>query len=362
VIARIAWGIGWICLVLFLALRAVGVKLSEVFGSQSYWTQVGAVFGLLSILAILLYLGRPIFRVLLWRAKYTFRQLKTVWARWRVNKVEPSSPDQLNRLFSESLLFRRLPPAERAQLLAVAQTRVFKPYTNIHNFGDKATEVGVIVSGRATVSRRLKSGRAERIISLREGDVFGAHALLDVDRPEALVRTVTPLVALMIPIAEFEKRVIPAVGTALANDLVQKTPFLRDLPFCANWHPQAVARFAQLASVVSYSENEVIVADRQDSQQFFVVYEGRVIVKREGKVRSRLKAGAFFGEIGLLQNSAAVSDVVAKEWTRCLTISKADFLRFVTHNPIVGLQLESISSKRLGRPIFPLAARSFDVR
>ncbi len=104
------------------------------------------------------------------------------------------------------------------------------------------------------------------------------------------------------------------------------------------------------------------MAERQDSQQFYVVYEGRVVVKRNNKVKARLKPGAFFGEVSLLQNSAAVSDVVARDATRCFTIAKSDFLRFVTHNPLVGLQLEKISSDRLGRAIFPLTTQSFDIR
>jgi CRP-like cAMP-binding protein len=112
--------------------------------------------------------------------------------------------------------------------------------------------------------------------------------------------------------------------------------------------------------MIRYNSGELIVTERQDSQQFFLIYEGRVAVRRAGRLRNKLRSGAFFGEISLLQNSASVSDVLAVEETRCLTISKSDFLRFVTHNPHVAIQLEEISSKRLGRPVFPSDFRSFD--
>ena len=104
------------------------------------------------------------------------------------------------------------------------------------------------------------------------------------------------------------------------------------------------------------------MAERQDSHQFYVVYEGCVQVKRGKKLLSRLEPGGFFGEISLLQNSSAIADVVTREHVRCLTFTKADFLRFMTHNPLVGLQLERISSERLGYPLFPLRSHSFDVR
>ena len=47
---------------------------------------------------------------------------------------------------------------------------------------------------------------------------------------------------------------------------------------------------------------------------------------------------------------------------RCLQIGKAEFLRFVAHNHHVALQLERVSSERLGRPIFPMFRHSFEER
>ena len=72
-----------------------------------------------------------------------------------------------------------------------------------------------------------------------------------------------------------------------------------------------------------------------------------------------IHAGDFFGEIGLLQNSAANAQVAARQDMRCLGISRVEFLRFVTHNHTVALELERVSSKRLGRPIFPLKKGNF---
>ena len=361
VAARLAWGLGWVGLVIFASLHAFNVSPSGLIDGK-YLKESLAVFGVVAGAALLAYVGPPLIRHLYRRGLDYYERNRLSLKRWRLSNIAPIPEDQIARLMAESLLFRRLPPTERAALSSSGQPRFFKAWTTIHRFADQPKYASVILSGRVAVYRRLKSGRAERATILKEGDVFGVHALLDPERQQMQIRALTPVLALMIPIREFERLAVTPIGVPLANNLAQKAPFLRELRFCAFWHPQAVARFTQIASMVRYNNGELIVADRQDSQQFFLIYEGRVGIRREGRVRSRLRTGSFFGEISLLQNSASGSDVVALEETRCLTISKSDFLRFMTHNPHVAIQLEEISSKRLGRPVFPCSFRSFDAR
>jgi CRP-like cAMP-binding protein len=359
---RLLWGAGWCVLVLLLALRATERSAKEVLGDSGYWQDVGVKFALVAAVAVVIFIGRPVARSLIVRTRARYREIAQALRRWRAKPGEINNPDVIARLMADSLIFRRLPPAERAELLKHAKPQVFKAWSLMRKFSDKTTGVGIILSGGVAIYRRLKSGRAERVLELGEGDVFGAHALLDAGRPEAQIRALTPVIALIIPLEEFQQRVVAKLSVPLANDLVHKVPFLRRLSFCRSWHPQAVARFAQISTVISYNESETIIAERQDSHQFYIVYEGRVHVRRGKKVLSKLGPGGFFGEIGLLQNSAAIADVITRESVRCLTFSKADFLRFMTHNPLVGLQLEEISSRRLGYPLFPLNAHSFDVR
>jgi CRP-like cAMP-binding protein len=82
-------------------------------------------------------------------------------------------------------------------------------------------------------------------------------------------------------------------------------------------------------------------------------------VSRERRLLSTIHAGEFFGEIGLMQNSSSNATVAAHNGTRCLSIPRNELLRFVTHNYTVALELERVSSKRLGRPIFPLRPGDF---
>jgi len=362
VAVRLVWGAAWCVLVLSMALRMTDRGAREVLGSVEYWREVGVGFGAVAVCALLLFVGRPVMRSLWVRMRARYREIAQTLHRWGAKPEDINNPDVIARLLADSLIFRRLSPAERAEMLKFAKPQVFKAWSLIRKFSDKSGDAGIILSGGVAIYRRLKSGRAERVLELGEGDVFGVHALLDAGRVEAQVRALTPVIVLMLPLAEFQQRVVAKLGVSTANDLIHKVPFLRRLSFCRSWHPQAVARFAQISSIIAYNEGETIVAERQDSHQFYVVYEGRVVVKRGKKILSRLGPGGFFGEIGLLQNSSAIADVITRETVRCLAFSKADFLRFMTHNPLVGLQIEEISSDRLGYPLFPLNAHSFDVR
>jgi CRP-like cAMP-binding protein len=67
------------------------------------------------------------------------------------------------------------------------------------------------------------------------------------------------------------------------------------------------------------------------------------------------------GEIGLLQNSVSTASVIANGPLSCLAVDKAVFFRFLTQNYEVALDVERLSSQRLGRPVFPLNVTSFEV-
>ncbi|MEO6875427.1 MAG: Crp/Fnr family transcriptional regulator, partial [Opitutaceae bacterium] len=128
---------------------------------------------------------------------------------------------------------------------------------------------------------------------------------------------------------------------------------------CQNWHFQAIERFAHLSSITDYSAGGVIFPENEFNENFFIIFEQDALVTRNNRRLATIHAGDFFGEIGLLQNSASNAQVSAKQDMRCLSISRVEFLRFVTHNNTVALELERVSSKRLGRPIFPLKKGNF---
>ncbi len=362
VFMRLLWGVLWVFFIAILICRATQQEIIPMLKNPDYWVEVGRGLGVMIAATILVFVGLPAVRGFWAWCSARGRRMLCLFRRWRPRAVESFDEEQIKQLIAESVLFRRLPPSDRVELLKVCKVVRFGAFKTLIGFADQPQHVGLIVSGQIVLFRRLISGRPERVLRVSETDIFGAHALLEQVRMHMMVKTLTPVVAIMFPIEEFKQRVVGRLGVQMANDLVHKYPFLRDSKICRQWHPQAVARFCQLAATISCEDGAMIVAQRQENNQFYIVYEGCVVVRQDNRTRAKLSCGHFFGEIGLLQNSSAIADVVARGHVRCLTIAKADFLRFMTHNPLVGLQLEQISSQRLGHPIFPLKGGSFDIR
>jgi len=187
----------------------------------------------------------------------------------------------------------------------------------------------------------------------------GLHSVADREFPNFMYRTLTPVLLLRMERAVADELVVSQIPSIAVTSQVQKLPFLARIKLCENWHSQAIQRCAELARIVNYKENDVILQNGFYSDSFFIMFEGEAKISSRGKVRGTIRGGDFFGEIGLLQNSNTTAQVTAGPGTRCLCIPRREFLRFVAHNYTVALELERVSSLRLGYPIFPLSQGNF---
>jgi CRP-like cAMP-binding protein len=210
------------------------------------------------------------------------------------------------------------------------------------------------VSGRVAVRREEAAGRVRRLEVLGPGDVLGLHDMIDPQGATHRLRALTPLTLLALPSAVAIELILHRVPRSTLINMVLKVPFLRGILLCRNWHQQAIERFAQVSTLDCFEEGKMIFSEGQIIDRFFILYEGDAQVARGKGVVGVIRTAEFFGEIGLLQNSSANATVTARRNTRTLTIARTEFLRFVTHNYAVALELERVSSKRLGRPIFPV--------
>jgi len=153
--------------------------------------------------------------------------------------------------------------------------------------------------------------------------------------------------------------VVRKVPQATLTDMLLNMPFLSRISLCQNWHLQAINRFARLSTIVGFPPGSVILSEGQTVEDFFIIFQGTARVTQKGSQLAVIRAGEFFGEIGLMQNSSPNATVIAYQGTRCLSIPRIELLRFVTHNYTVALEIERVSSERLGRPLFPLDQGDF---
>lgn len=346
----------WIVLAARLVLGATGVGFAEALETVAgYWfVALPGVISALSLLLVAVLVRR-------WRdgLQGAWRTAKQGWSRHLRRRREHAFPDteaSMLRIVASHPVLSLLNPYDRAAIVRSWKPACFPARRPLAGEGGPGRHVGLILSGCAVATRRTTSGRRVRALTLEEGDFFGLPpAGAEVGGEATLeARGATPVAALLIPAEMFQRCVIEKIGAQLVYDLTHKLVFLRRLKVCEHWDAHAVGRFARLAQVAAYRDGEAIVREGEDTKWFYIVYDGVAQVRRGEKLVSRLKSGDFFGEISLLQNSAAVANVVAQGSARCLQIDRNSFLRFMTHNHHVALALERISSARLGHPIFPL--------
>jgi len=97
---------------------------------------------------------------------------------------------------------------------------------------------------------------------------------------------------------------------------------------------------------------QVVVREGDPGDAFFVVASGRVLVSRrneEGRpvLLARLREGAFFGEMAMLQRTRRTATVTAEVDSQVFEISRAVLDRVVREHPSVERVLENFQRQRL---------------
>ena len=359
-VARVAYGVGWILLMSHVVYEAWGLSLQDTLTNTTYWEKA-LVWLAGVVLAAVLFGLIWLFWWPVWAGWRTLRQRwQLFWRRWRHGAEFLADQAAIQRLIRESPLLRRLKPDVQAEFVRELKPFTARAWRTMLSFDEAPGQVGLIISGKATVYRRAKSGRRVPYMRLVEGDLFGVQGMVDSHHPRLEVRAKTPLHALVLPAEVFQRLVIDKLGPVDVFNLAHKHVILQRSELCRAWRPQAISRFTQIADVVSYAPGDKIIRKGGETKALYLVSEGEVNVLNGCRRIARVKAGGFLGEIGLLQNSVSTADVEAGEDTRCLVVNKNDFMRFMSHNYHVALQLERVSSRRLGHPIFPLNPLSFE--
>ena len=108
----------------------------------------------------------------------------------------------------------------------------------------------------------------------------------------------------------------------------------------------AFERFAKI-----YEPGQVIISEFEPGDTFYLIQSGAVqllkCVNGTKKNLDILKAGEFFGEMAILDNSPRSATCMAKTRVKCLEFSKENFEALVTGNPMLSLKLLKLFCKRI---------------
>jgi CRP-like cAMP-binding protein len=98
---------------------------------------------------------------------------------------------------------------------------------------------------------------------------------------------------------------------------------------------------------LKYESGDIIVRKGEAGVGFYLMAEGTVEVRSDGRVLSKLGPGQFFGEMSVLDGQPRSADVVALEPSRCLAMSSWSFKSIVSEHPKMALKMLQEFVRRL---------------
>lgn len=126
---------------------------------------------------------------------------------------------------------------------------------------------------------------------------------------------------------------------------------LRSVPLFATLDLGFFNYLKEKAELKSFNKGEVICRQGEDADAFYLIRNGLVRVAQAmpggEMVRTYLKRGEYFGEIGLLQNQARNATCSALDAADMVKIGKADFQLMLEKFPVVRATLYEVARVRM---------------
>lgn len=136
-------------------------------------------------------------------------------------------------------------------------------------------------------------------------------------------------------------------GTPLLFHGGQYETLLASAPVFSTLSPELRDPLLASGEERAFAQGEPIVRQGEPGDELFVILEGRVKVERAGRVLDRLDAGAFFGEIAVIDGRPRSADVVAETPTRCLVLSRAALQAALAVAPAAAWAMLEVLAARL---------------
>jgi len=125
-----------------------------------------------------------------------------------------------------------------------------------------------------------------------------------------------------------------------------KVEALKRVPLFSQLTPKELTFVASRADEVSVPAGRQLTRQGHPSDTFYVLLSGDVDVIVDGKKRSTLKAGDFFGEISMLDRGVGTATVVTKTPVRMMVMSHAQFRDAIkTSDPLLVKVLSAMGAR-----------------
>ena len=119
---------------------------------------------------------------------------------------------------------------------------------------------------------------------------------------------------------------------------------------CSLWSGldgQDLKAIMKVSKQQEFQTGETIVKKGDEGAGFYLVLEGLVEVRTNGKTLAKLGPGHFFGEMSVVDTQPRSADVVAVESSRALVLSAWAFKSLLSERPRIGVKMLQEFARRL---------------
>jgi CRP/FNR family transcriptional regulator, cyclic AMP receptor protein len=131
-----------------------------------------------------------------------------------------------------------------------------------------------------------------------------------------------------------------------------RVDLIRSVPLFSTLTDEEFNKFAHIFVMRAYRKNQIIFLEEETGSYMYLVLSGKVKVTKAmagGKetILAIHRTGDFFGEMSLLDGKTSPATVAAMEDAKIISVSGADFHKYLLHNERVLLQIINVLCSRL---------------
>ncbi len=127
---------------------------------------------------------------------------------------------------------------------------------------------------------------------------------------------------------------------------------LENVPLFSGLPKEALAEIEQHGSVKSCKKNVIVINQDDETYSLYVILKGSVKVFVSGEdgreaVLNHQQAGDYFGDLALIDKQPRVASVMTTEPSKFMIISREDFLKCLSKNPEIAINLIKPMTSRI---------------
>ena len=140
------------------------------------------------------------------------------------------------------------------------------------------------------------------------------------------------------------------------SELKQTISFLENVPLFQNLNDRHLEHLARRVVERQYASGQPIVSQGHGGEGFFVIVSGKAEAFRQRADGDRVPVNTFgpmdfFGELALLDDGLRTASVIATEPTKCLALTRWDFLAALREDAEMSVIILQELAKRFRRAL-----------